>query len=173
MSRLSVLDDKVAARATKAFGSMPAFYLLTLYGLLPLALPSAQDTLLYWSNCVQLISLPLLMVGQNVLGRAAEQRAAETHDAVLDELALLRALVAQQAEQPPAPATANPTTPKGSAMPDRPVDPHLDQAAQAAALTETHNGPTEPGEQRLLAAQFGAPNSAGVYGAPAPEGNPA
>ncbi|WP_157536458.1 hypothetical protein [Kitasatospora mediocidica] len=58
-------------------------------------------------------------------------------------------------------------------MPSRPTDPNLDQAAQAALLTESHNGPTEPDEQQLLAAQFGAPNAAGVYGAPTPEGTPA
>ncbi|WP_051966890.1 hypothetical protein [Kitasatospora mediocidica] len=127
MSRLSVLDDTLAARATRAFGSMPAFYLLTLYGLLPLALPSAQTTLLYWSNCVQLIALPLLMVGQNVLGRAAEQRANETHDAVLDELALLRALVAGQTAPPPAAPSPRPgRNPPCLAVPPTPTStrPH-------------------------------------------------
>jgi hypothetical protein len=70
---------------------MWAFYAFTAYGLLPLLIPSAQDRLLYWSNVIQLIALPLLMVGQTVLGRAAVREAQETHDAVLEELALLRA----------------------------------------------------------------------------------
>jgi hypothetical protein len=88
-------NERVAVRSTRAFGTMWAFYMLTVYGLLPLAFPEAQDRLLYWSNVIQLVALPLLMVGQTVLGRAAERQARETHDAVLEELELLRAERAQ------------------------------------------------------------------------------
>lgn len=68
-------------------------YLLFLYGFIPVVWPSQMNALLYWSNTVQLWSLPLLMVGQNVLGREARAQAIETHDAVIDELALLQGLV--------------------------------------------------------------------------------
>jgi hypothetical protein len=85
-----MLNERIAVTATGAFGSMWAFYVLVLYGLLPLLVPSAMTTLLYWSNCVQLVALPLLAVGQGVLGRAAERQARETHDDVVEELALLR-----------------------------------------------------------------------------------
>ncbi|MFJ2575957.1 hypothetical protein [Kitasatospora aureofaciens] len=83
-------NERVAVAATRGFGTMWACYALTAFSLLPLAFPDQQAQLLYWSNCVQLVALPLLMVGQQVLGRAAERRATETHDAVLAELALLR-----------------------------------------------------------------------------------
>jgi hypothetical protein len=91
MSRVSAFNERLAVRATWAFGTMWAFYVFTAYGLLPLLFPGAINTLLYWSNVVQLVALPLLAVGQSVLGRAAERQAKETHDAVLEELALLRA----------------------------------------------------------------------------------
>ncbi|MFI8459016.1 hypothetical protein [Kitasatospora sp. NPDC085464] len=55
----------------------------------------------------------------------------------------------------------------------RPTDPDPSQAQQAALLTESGNGPTTPDEAELLAAKFGQPNSAGVYGAPATGGSAA
>lgn len=90
MSRASGFNERLAVQATRAFGTMWAFYVLTCYGLLPLLFPTAINALLYWSNVVQLIALPLLAVGQAVLGRAAERRADETHDTVMEELAIAR-----------------------------------------------------------------------------------
>jgi hypothetical protein len=90
MSRITALNERLAVLATRSFGTMWVFYLLTIYGLLPLLFPQAQDRLLYWSNVIQLVALPLLMVGQNVLGRGAERQARETHDAVLEDRQLLR-----------------------------------------------------------------------------------
>jgi hypothetical protein len=91
MHWISSFNERVAVRTTLIFGSMWATYAFFLYGFIPIVWPSAMTTLLYWSNTVQLWSLPLLMVGQNVLGRAAVRQAAETHDAVMQELELLRA----------------------------------------------------------------------------------
>jgi ribosomal protein L17 len=52
------------------------------YGLLPIFLPAQQETLLYWSNVIQLIALPLLMVGQNLQSKAADRRSLKTYDMV-------------------------------------------------------------------------------------------
>lgn len=71
------LNDWIALHVTLLFGSMWATYLFFLYGFLPIFWPREMVPLLYWSNTVQLWSLPLLMVGQNVLGRAGERRDAE------------------------------------------------------------------------------------------------
>jgi hypothetical protein len=68
-------------------------YMFFLYGFGPVLFPSAMTTMLYWSNTVQLWSLPLLMVGQNVMGRASEKRALETHDAVMSEMADIKKLL--------------------------------------------------------------------------------
>lgn len=89
-AKIQAVNEGIAKRATLIFGSMWAFYVFACYGLLPLAFPKSINTLLYWSNVVQLVALPLLAVGANVIGRAAETRAQETHDAVLEELAMLR-----------------------------------------------------------------------------------
>jgi hypothetical protein len=83
-------NEWLAVHAMAVFGSMWAFYVFLLYGVLPIVDPAHAFQYLNWSNWAQLWSLPLLMVGQSVLGRAAERRAAETHDAVMEELGLLR-----------------------------------------------------------------------------------
>ncbi|MGW7001443.1 hypothetical protein ACWGCW_01100 [Streptomyces sp. NPDC054933] len=83
-------NETLARRATLVFGTMWMFYAFTVYGLLPLIFPNATVTLLYWSNVVQMIALPLIMVGTNILGRDSEHRSLETHDAVMEELGILR-----------------------------------------------------------------------------------
>lgn len=99
MGRVTALNERLAVRATRVFGSMPTTYLFFAYGFLPVLFPAWMNTLLYWSNTVQLWSLPLLMVGTAVLGRATERQAKETHDAVMEERELLledRELLRQQ-----------------------------------------------------------------------------
>lgn len=61
---------RLAAWGTQKFGSMGAFYLFAVYGALGAVFTAYQVTLLYWSNWVQLWSLPLLAVGSAVLGLA-------------------------------------------------------------------------------------------------------
>ena len=72
---LGRVNDAIAKRITIAFGSMWAAYVLFLYGLVPIVDPRHITTYLYWSNVVQLVALPVLMVGAVVLGRAADARA--------------------------------------------------------------------------------------------------
>lgn len=85
-------NDLVAEKSTLVFGTMWMFYAFFIYGLLPLIpiLTPFQSQIFYWSGWVQLWALPLLMVGQNVMGRSAEIRAQETHDAVMDELSVVK-----------------------------------------------------------------------------------
>lgn len=90
MARINKFNDWLALHATMVFGSMYVCYLFFLYAFIPLIFPHYQSDLLYWSNTVQLWSLPLLMVGQNVMGRGAEKQAKETHDDVVEELSLLK-----------------------------------------------------------------------------------
>ena len=88
--KVTGLNDWVAVRGTLVFGSMWMTYLFFVYGLAPLVFPGHMDKMLYWSNTVQLWSLPLLMVGTNLLGRISETRLLETHDAVMSELQALK-----------------------------------------------------------------------------------
>jgi hypothetical protein len=88
--RVGRFNEWLAVRATLVFGSMWVTYALFLYGFIPVVLPNEMNSLLYWSNTIQLWSLPLIMVGQNVMGRASVRQAAETHDAVMESLGLMR-----------------------------------------------------------------------------------
>lgn len=96
-NKVARFNEWLAVRGTRAFGTMWAFYVFTVYGLLPVVDPAHQVQYLLYSNALQLVALPLLAVGAYVLGRDSEQRQRETHDAVLatrdnvmEEIALVR-----------------------------------------------------------------------------------
>jgi hypothetical protein len=90
MKLINYLNEILAKNITLAFGTMWTTYAFMVYGFGPLIWPQHMDKMLYWSNTVQLWSLPLLMVGTNILGRNAEKRDAETHDAVMNELSEIK-----------------------------------------------------------------------------------
>ena len=83
-------NESIALRMTIAFGSIWCVYAFTIFSLVPLLLPKAQNTLLYVSNCIQLVALPALMVGSALLARSSEQRATQDHEALLEILADVR-----------------------------------------------------------------------------------
>ena len=89
-------NELLAVRATLIFGSMWMTYLFFVYGFMPILIPKDMTTLLYWSNTVQLWSLPLLMVGQNVMGRSSEKRAQQDHETIMAEFRELREMHAEQ-----------------------------------------------------------------------------
>ena len=82
LAKIGRLNEAIAVWLTKAFGTMWICYAFMVYGLLPaFALFHAhQEAFLYWSNWVQLWSLPLILVGTNILGREAEERSRLDHD---------------------------------------------------------------------------------------------
>lgn len=80
----------LAVGGTRAFNTMWMFYAFAVYGALGAVFPDQQGPLLYWSNWIQLVSLPLLGVGVSLTGRASARQAQETHDAVIEELGLVK-----------------------------------------------------------------------------------
>jgi hypothetical protein len=86
-------NEWLAVNITLAASTMWMFYLFVIYGLIPVFFPAIQDKILYWSNFVQLIFLPLLAVGSSVLGKSAEKQAQETHDAVMTELSEMKEIL--------------------------------------------------------------------------------
>ncbi len=74
MKAINRFNDWLAVRVTNIFGSMWTAYLFFLYGFGPVLWPQYMNAMLYWSNTVQLWSLPVIMVGGIVLGRASEKR---------------------------------------------------------------------------------------------------
>jgi hypothetical protein len=96
-SALAKSNDTIALKMTIAFGSIWCVYAFTVFSLVPLLAPSVENTLLYVSNCIQLIALPALMVGSAILARSSDQRARSDHDALVEilkdvheELAILK-----------------------------------------------------------------------------------
>lgn len=89
-SFIQTLNESVAVHITMIFGTMWTCYAFFFYGFLPIMFPRYMNTFLYWSNTVQLWSLPLLMVGQSVMGRASEIRAQETYEAEIQEIGMIK-----------------------------------------------------------------------------------
>ena len=63
---------------TVAFGSIWCVYAFTVFSPIPLLVPSAQNTLFYVSNCIQLMALPALTVGSALLLEAASKERHKT-----------------------------------------------------------------------------------------------
>ena len=82
IAKINQINDMIALWLTKAFGTMWICYVFMVYGLLPAfaIFHRHQESFLYWSNWVELWSLPLILVGTNILGRDAEKRAKMDHD---------------------------------------------------------------------------------------------
>ena len=91
------INTKIAVAITKAFGSIWAFYVLIAWMLIWMALsgagfwlfakdPYPYQFLLFLSNLVQLWALPVIAVGQHVLGRKQELHSDEAYTATMSML---------------------------------------------------------------------------------------
>lgn len=82
IAKITRINETLAVWLTKAFGTMWVCYAFMVYGLLPAfaLFHDHQASFLYWSNWVQLWSLPLILVGTNILGRDAEERSKLDHE---------------------------------------------------------------------------------------------
>lgn len=93
--KITAINDWIALKSTIVLGTMWCAYAFVLLCIAPVVWPSQQNNILYLSNCFQLIFLPLLMVGQNLMGRAAEVRAQQDHEAIMAELQIVKDLHAE------------------------------------------------------------------------------
>ena len=80
--KINQINETLALYLTKAFGTVWICYAFMIYGMLPAfaIFHPYQESFLYWSNWVQLWSLPLILVGTNILGRNAERRSQLDHE---------------------------------------------------------------------------------------------
>lgn len=79
-SRLSK-PDKIALFITTKIGTMGFFYACVILAIIPLFFKPAMPTVQYISSgFLQLILLPLIMIGQNLQGRHAELRAQSDYE---------------------------------------------------------------------------------------------
>jgi hypothetical protein len=76
------INDSIAVWLTRGFGTMWICYAFMIYGILPVfrIFQPQEAAFLYWSNWIQLWSMPLILVGTNLLGRDAEVRAKLDHE---------------------------------------------------------------------------------------------
>ncbi len=94
--RIEQFNDVVAVTATERIGTMWCVYAFTALVVIPLFVPAVQTSVMYFSSSfLQLIFLPLIMVGNKVMGRTAEQRAAQDHETLMAELAEIKELHAK------------------------------------------------------------------------------
>jgi hypothetical protein len=93
------INAKIALLITAVVGTMICAYVFALVALisLPAAISSGNvTTLIAWvsSNFIQLVLLPVIIVGQNIQGKAADARADSTYkdaEAILSECLQLQA----------------------------------------------------------------------------------
>jgi hypothetical protein len=95
------INEKIAIKSTKYFGTMWTFWIFCIWAFLPL-IPSFykyKEIILYISSgFIQLAALPLIMVGQSILGESSEQRAAEDHLLLKEQFSDIKKLLAETKE---------------------------------------------------------------------------
>ena len=85
------LNSFIAARITMIVGTMECAYAFLIFALVPIFAPASQTFVMFISSSVlQLVLLPLIMVGTRVLNQASEDRAAQDHQILLDEFSNLK-----------------------------------------------------------------------------------
>ena len=77
-------------RITMLVGSIWAFYAFFIFGLTPILWPEYETQILYWSNFLQLVFLPVITVGTAIMNRDSERRAIEDHHTIRREFDLLQ-----------------------------------------------------------------------------------
>lgn len=84
------INELLAKRITILVGTMWAFYAFVIFGLTPLLWPAYETQILYWSNFLQLVFLPVITVGTTIMSRRTEARAASDHETIQKEFAILK-----------------------------------------------------------------------------------
>jgi hypothetical protein len=94
LDKVSKLNDGIALRSNAVFATMGFFWFCLVFSLIPLKWPASLPFVQYASSGVlQLIALPLLGVGTVLAARASDRLAKEQHDAVMETVADLHALM--------------------------------------------------------------------------------
>ncbi len=89
------INATIAVHMTLVVGTMWCFYAFVVISILPTFFPSYQNQILYVSNCFQLVLLPLIMVGQALMGKSSEQRAIDDHAMLMTEMSEIKEMHAE------------------------------------------------------------------------------
>lgn len=92
-SKINKINDYIAVKATILMSSMWCVYGFLGLAMLPMVWPAVSSAVQYLSSAViQLVALPLIMVGQAILGMESERRAKKDHEALMVILKEVHAL---------------------------------------------------------------------------------
>jgi hypothetical protein len=96
IEKISKLNDGIAIRSNQIFATMGFFWFCLLFSLIPLKWPATLAFVQYASSGVlQLVALPLLGVGTVLAARSSDKLAKEQHDAVIETVNNLHAMMAE------------------------------------------------------------------------------
>ena len=95
---ITKINNFIAVRLTLFVGSIVAFYIFCILGLIPLFYPHQEELVLYWSNYLQLVFLPVITVGATILGRKAEKRSNDNAFKISENFKMLHISVDQLLE---------------------------------------------------------------------------
>lgn len=91
LKTLQRFNDWAAGKITSTVGSMWCAYFFTLLVVIPFYIPSLTVPVQYFSSAfLQLVLLPIIMVGGAVLSKNSEARAQQDHEALMLEVAELK-----------------------------------------------------------------------------------
>jgi hypothetical protein len=96
LEKIAKINDGIAIRSNQIFATMGFFWFCLLFSLIPLKWPSTLAFVQYASSGVlQLVALPLLGVGTVLAARSSDKLAKEQHDAVIETVSDLHAMMAE------------------------------------------------------------------------------
>jgi len=96
LEKVSRLNDTIALRSNQIFATMGFFWFCLIFSLIPLKWPVTMPFVQYASSGVlQLIALPLIGVGTILAARSSDALAKEQHDAVIETVNNLHAMMTE------------------------------------------------------------------------------
>lgn len=97
---LSRINTRIAVSITLGMSTMTCVYLFLALSMIPLMVPAWTTIAMYISSTIiQLVALPLIMVGQGLMSEAQERRAAEDHQALITLVREMHAVLAEQGRE--------------------------------------------------------------------------
>jgi hypothetical protein len=80
-AKIVELNEKIAVEIVDFMQSMACVYIFLIWALIPTFFKETESFVFYVSGgIIQLVALPLIMVGQHLQGRKAERRAKQDHE---------------------------------------------------------------------------------------------
>jgi hypothetical protein len=99
-SFIDKVNKALAVKITLAIGTMWCVYVFSLLVAIPLVLPQTTTAIMFISSSfLQLVLLPCLLVGQQVLGEASDRQRAEDHAAIQDALSHIHELIKTEQDE--------------------------------------------------------------------------